>query len=99
MAELTEPVLRTLREIVAPLVEADGGALYLVPREAVLALHLSGACGGCPGVRTTVGEVIEPAVRASGFRGPIEVTSGWIVPEGAERVAAEMGSGAANPAR
>ena len=30
MLELPEPVVRTLREIVAPMVEADGGVLYVV---------------------------------------------------------------------
>ena len=91
VADLSEPILRTLREIVSPLVEADGGVLYVVPRQNGLGLHLAGACGGCPGVRTTTNEVIEPAVRASGYRGELHITSGWIVPEGAERVVASTG--------
>lgn len=88
MGDPPELVLRALREIIAPLVEADGGVLFVVPRPTGLKLHLAGTCGGCPGVRTTVAEVIEPAVRAAGFRGELEITSGWIVPEGAERVTA-----------
>lgn len=91
MADLSEPILRTLREIVAPLVEADGGVLYVVPRPNGLGLHLAGACGGCPGIRTTTTEVIEPAVRAAGFKGELHITSGWIVPEGAERVVPDAG--------
>lgn len=85
-ADLPEPILRALRDVIAPLVEGDGGVLYVVPRENVVHLHLAGACGGCPGVRTTTQEVIEPALRAAGVRGAIEFTSGWIVPDGAERL-------------
>ena len=100
--ELPEPVVRTLREIVAPLVEADGGVLYVVrvaPAQAgaaqtkgnpkvgpTLRLHLAGTCAGCPGVKTTTLDVIEPALRAAGVKGDIDVSAGWIVPVGAERV-------------
>jgi len=87
-AELPEPIARALRDVVAPLVESDGGILYVVTRDAGLHLHLAGACGGCPGVRMTAQDVIEPALRAAGVRGAIEVSSGWIVPDGAERIAA-----------
>lgn len=84
---MPETVTRALREAIAPLVEADGGVVFLVPRaDGVLQLHLAGACAGCPGTRTTVGEVIEPALRAAGLRGALEVTSGWTVPQGAERI-------------
>ena len=92
-AELPEPIARALRDIVAPMVEGDGGLLYVVATGVTGAaggvgvrLHLAGACGGCPGVRTTTQDVIEPVLRAAGARGPIEVSSGWIIPEGAERV-------------
>jgi Fe-S cluster biogenesis protein NfuA len=88
LAELPEPIARALRDVIAPLVEGDGGVLYVVARDAGLHLHLAGACGGCPGARTTAVEVIEPALRAAGARGAIEVTSGWIVPDGAERISA-----------
>src|SRR5262245_13527202 len=87
--DLPEPALRTLREIVAPLVEADGGELYLVRKGPGLRLHLAGACAGCPGHKTTSTEVIEPVLRAAGVRGDIDVTAGWTVPEGAERISSE----------
>lgn len=84
---MPETVTRALREAIAPLVEADGGVVFMVPRaDGVLQLHLSGACAGCPGTRTTIGEIIEPALRAAGLRGGLEVTSGWTVPQGAERI-------------
>ena len=87
MSEPPEHVERTLRDTIAPMVEADGGTLFRVPRaDGALQLHLAGACAGCPGARTTITELIEPAMRAAGFRGPVDVTSGWTVPTGAERV-------------
>lgn len=92
MLDLPEPTVRALREIVAPLVEADGGVLYVVrksPRETGVRLHLAGACAGCPGFRITSTEVIEPALRAAGVKGDIDMTAGWTVPEGALRVTAD----------
>ncbi len=88
LPDLPEQVLRTLREIVAPLVEADGGVLYVLQRPNGVRLHLAGSCAGCPGYRTTSTEVIEPALRAAGLRGELDVTNGWTVPDGAERVVA-----------
>jgi len=92
--ELPEGVVRTLREVVAPLVEADGGLLYVLrkPSNTGLSIHLGGTCAGCPGVKTTTYDVIEPALRAAGLRGDIDVTAGWIVPTGAERVVADGNS-------
>ena len=89
MLDLPEPIVRTLREIVAPLVEADGGVLYVVRKPTGVRLHLAGACAGCPGYRITSTEVIEPALRAAGVKGDIDVTAGWTVPEGALRVNAD----------
>jgi Fe-S cluster biogenesis protein NfuA len=86
LLDLPEPIVRTLREIVAPLVEADGGILYVVRKAGGVRLHLSGACAGCPGFRITSTEVIEPALRAAGVKGDIAVSAGWTVPAGAERV-------------
>jgi Fe-S cluster biogenesis protein NfuA len=89
MLDLPEPIVRTLREIVAPLVEADGGVLYVVRKPSGVRLHLAGACAGCPGYRITSTEVIEPALRAAGVKGDIDVTAGWTVPEGALRINAD----------
>jgi Fe-S cluster biogenesis protein NfuA len=96
--ELSEGVVRTLREVVAPLVEADGGVLYVLRRPTTppgaqpgLGIHLAGTCAGCPGVKTTTYDIIEPALRAAGLKGEIDVTAGWIVPNGAERVTGGSG--------
>lgn len=90
MTDVPEIVERTLREVIAPLVEADGGVLYVVRKPSGgVRLHLAGACAGCPGFRITSNEVIEPALRASGLKGELEISAGWTVPEGAQRVSAE----------
>jgi Fe-S cluster biogenesis protein NfuA len=87
MASPKEQILATVREIVAPLVRADGGDLYLVTAdERTLSLHLSGKFSGCPGNTLARRRVIEPLLAAR-FPGlELEVTSGPLVPPGAERV-------------
>ena len=87
MASPREQILATVREIVAPLVRADGGDLYLVSAdERTLTLHLSGRFSGCPGNTLARRRVIEPLLAAR-FPGlELEVTSGPLVPPGAERV-------------
>lgn len=87
MQEVPEPILRVLADVVAPLVALDGGELWVVGASATgLRLHLAGKCAGCPGIRTTTVDVIEPALRAAGLRGELDVSSGWTIPEGAERL-------------
>lgn len=87
MASPREQILATVREIVAPLVRADGGDIYLVDAgERSLTLHLSGKFSGCPGNTLARRRVIEPLLAAR-FPGlEVEVTSGPLVPPGAERV-------------
>ena len=87
MASPREQILATVREIVAPLIRADGGDVYLVNAgERTLALHLSGRFSGCPGNTLLRRRVIEPLLAAR-FPGlELEVTSGPLVPPGAERI-------------
>jgi Fe-S cluster biogenesis protein NfuA len=87
MAFPREQILATVREIVAPLVHADGGEVYLVNAdERTLTLHLSGRFSGCPGNTLLRRRIIEPLL-ASRFPGlELEVTSGPRIPAGAERV-------------
>lgn len=62
MRELVE---RQVQEILAPLIEADGGAIELVDvSPEVVVLRLLGACVGCPGVHFTTAHVVEPTLRA-----------------------------------
>ncbi len=73
--------------MIAPLVRADGGELYLVAVESDhLTLHLAGTCSGCPGAVLTTRGVIEPAVHAVAPSARVVVTNGSKVPEGASLV-------------
>jgi Fe-S cluster biogenesis protein NfuA len=82
-----EALLETLRDVVAPLVELDGGELYFVTAEAdEVRLHLSGVCAGCPGATLTTRGVIEPAMKAVSPQARVIVTAGVLIPPGATRV-------------
>jgi Fe-S cluster biogenesis protein NfuA len=83
-----DQLLKVCREVIAPLVRADGGELYIVAVEPdQLTLHLAGACSGCPGATLTARAVIEPAVLAVAPSARVVVTNGMRVPEGASLVA------------
>jgi len=83
-----EALLRVVREVVAPLVRADGGQVYLVDAtDERISLHLGGRYAGCPGNTLARRRVIEPVLRAAAPSADISVTSGAIVPPGAEPVA------------
>jgi Fe-S cluster biogenesis protein NfuA len=89
MPKASRRLLEVLETVLAPMIEADGGQLYLVPTDpASVRLHLGGTCCGCPGVRTTTRWMIEPAVQAVMPKAKVEVSAGWLVPPGAERVEA-----------
>ena len=82
-----EQILKLCREILAPLVEADGGEMYLVTVGAdEVHVHLAGTCAGCPGASLTRDRVLEPAFAGIVPKLTLKVTTGWIVPDGAEKV-------------
>ncbi|MBM4362025.1 MAG: NifU family protein [Deltaproteobacteria bacterium] len=87
MTDRADEVQRVVREVLGPLVAADGGKLYLVrlgPDE--VALHLAGRFAGCPGNTLAVRRVVEPAVAAVAPELRVTVTSGALVPQGAQLV-------------
>lgn len=93
MTASIDQLLKLCREVLAPLVEADGGQMYLVALEAdQLTLHLAGVCAGCPGAMLTAKHVIEPAVHAVAPGARVVVSTGARIPEGASRVTAEAAS-------
>src|SRR5437868_2319478 len=58
-------LVSVVRELLAPLVEADGGHLeFLGLDRGVAEVRLSGACAGCPGQSYTANAVLLPALRA-----------------------------------
>ena len=83
----SDEIDRVLREVVAPLIRADGGDLWIVSRDdSSLVLHLGGRYSGCPGNTLARRRVIEPAIQTVAPRMQVAITSGAIVPPGAERV-------------
>jgi Fe-S cluster biogenesis protein NfuA len=87
MAASIDQLLKVCREVIAPLVRADGGELYVVAVEPDhLTLHLAGTCAGCPGAVLTTRGVIEPAVHAVAPSARVVVSNGARVPEGASLV-------------
>jgi Fe-S cluster biogenesis protein NfuA len=82
--------VKLCREVLAPLVESDGGEVYLVqssPED--LHIHLAGTCAGCPGSALTRDRVLGPALLAVAPKAKLRVTTGVRVPEGAQRVEAK----------
>ena len=82
-----EPLMRLCRDVLAPLVAADGGVLYLVkasPDETHF--HLTGTCAGCPGASLTRDSIIAPAVRTVLPKARVVVTTGFRVPDSAVRI-------------
>ena len=77
-------ILKVVKEVVAPLVRADGGRVYLVEAvEDSISLHLTGRFSGCPGNTLATRRIIEPALFAVAPKARVTVTSGALLPQGA----------------
>lgn len=88
MATSGGQIEKALSEFVVPLVEADGGEIYLVEVTAEdVHLHLSGTCAGCPGATMTRERLLEPTLRGVAPKATLKLTTGWRVPEGAKKLA------------
>jgi Fe-S cluster biogenesis protein NfuA len=88
MSASIDQLMQVVREVLGPLVRADGGELYVVAVEPNhISLHLAGRYAGCPGTPLVVRGVIEPAVRAVAPIVRLDVSSGIKIPEGASLVA------------
>jgi Fe-S cluster biogenesis protein NfuA len=82
-----EKVKKSVSELVAPLVKADGGEVFLVALTSEdVHVHLAGTCAGCPGAAMTQKALIGPVVNALLPKANVKVTTGWRVPKGAERI-------------
>jgi Fe-S cluster biogenesis protein NfuA len=87
MAASIDQLLRICREVLAPLIRADGGELFVVAVEPdSLSLHLAGTCSGCPGRPYTTSAIIEPAIHAVAPSARVIVTSGANIPDGASKI-------------
>jgi Fe-S cluster biogenesis protein NfuA len=86
---MRDEILTVIREVLAPMVVADGGRLYVVEADAErVSLHLAGRFAGCPGNQITTERVIQPAIAAVAPSAEVTVTWGRIVPSGAKYVEA-----------
>ena len=86
MASPKDELVRVVREVLAPLVKADGGDLYLVSvDDAGVSLHLAGRFSGCPGNTLARRRVLEPLIASAVPGEYLTVTTGPLVPKGAHR--------------
>lgn len=82
-----DALLGIVRDLLAPLIRADGGELYVVKvDDESIALHLAGRYSGCPGNTLVRRRVIEPALHSAVPGAQIVITSGVLVPPQAERI-------------
>lgn len=87
MGGTREEILKVIREVVAPLIRADGGRIYLVAAEDdSVDLHLAGRYAGCPGNTLATRRVIEPAIFAVAPAARVTISSGVLIPKGAELI-------------
>jgi Fe-S cluster biogenesis protein NfuA len=74
---IKEQVERVCRDVLAPLVLTDGGALEVLRFEGDdIYIHLSGACAGCPGAALTTDKIILPALRSVAPKIRVVVSTG-----------------------
>ena len=82
-----EQVVKALSELALPLVQADGGQMYIVSAsDDDVHVHLTGTCAGCPGATMTRENLLEPTVHGVAPKATVKVTTGWRVPEGATKI-------------
>ena len=87
MAAAKDEIVRVVREVLAPLVRADGGDLYLVSvEESGVSLHVTGRFSGCAGNTLARRRVFEPPLSAIAPGITVTLTSGPLIPTGAERL-------------
>jgi Fe-S cluster biogenesis protein NfuA len=80
-------IQRVLEEVIAPLVQADGGRLFVLRiDDDSVDLHLAGRFSGCPGNDLVARRIIEPAIAAVAPGVACRVSSGARVPEGSTLV-------------
>jgi Fe-S cluster biogenesis protein NfuA len=73
---LRDTIVQVCRDLVVPLVTSDGE----------LHVHLAGTCAGCPGSTMTRDALVAPAIATAAPKLQVKLTTGWIIPDGAERI-------------
>lgn len=83
MPENAAEIRKILKDIIVPLVEAEGGKLRVLSADGEkVELHVFGRLAGAPGLGLLKRRVIEPAIRTAAPSAQIVITSGCRVPEG-----------------
>jgi Fe-S cluster biogenesis protein NfuA len=86
-AAAKDQIDRICREVLAPLVRADGGEMHFVRFDGdEVHIHLTGVCAGCPGASLTGEKVIVPALRTAAPKVRLVLTTGIRAPEGSRKV-------------
>jgi Fe-S cluster biogenesis protein NfuA len=81
-------IVKLCREIIAPILKADGGELYIGSFDGdEVHIFLTGSCSGCPGSALTAESIILPALRSAVPKVRVVVTTGLTAPAGAQRCA------------
>jgi Fe-S cluster biogenesis protein NfuA len=76
-----------LAKVIAPMVESDEGELFLVADKGrEVHLHLRGRFSGCPGNELVTEQVLRPLITSIRPQAKLQVSSGAILPDGAERI-------------
>jgi Fe-S cluster biogenesis protein NfuA len=84
---MQDEILTVIKEVLAPMVAADGGRLYVVQADSQqVSLHLAGRFAGCPGNQVATRRVIQPLIAAVAPGAEVTVTWGRLVPMGATHV-------------
>ncbi|MCA9600135.1 MAG: NifU family protein [Myxococcales bacterium] len=87
MGSSRDELERVVRQVIAPLLRADGAEVYLIAvTDSEVRLHVKGHYSGCPGLTLTKRRVIEPAIQAVAPEAQVDLSSGAIVPPDAERL-------------
>ena len=85
MGSSRDELERVVRQVIAPLLRADGAEVYLIAvTDSEVRLHVKGHYSGCPAL--TKRRVIEPAIQAVAPEAQVDLSSGAIVPPDAERL-------------
>jgi Fe-S cluster biogenesis protein NfuA len=83
---MSDALHAVLRNVIGPLVTQDAGELFVAQLSSTsVHLHLRGRFSGCAGNQLVIQHVIEPALRRAAPEAQISVSSGEIIPAGAER--------------
>jgi Fe-S cluster biogenesis protein NfuA len=86
-AAAKEQIDKICREVLAPLVRADGGEMHFLRIDGdEVHIHLTGVCAGCPGASFTGEKVIVPALRTAAPKVRLVLTTGVRAPEGAQKL-------------